>query len=242
MVYGDCIDTIDSHVSALASIWSMAADAIQAEFHTSAEVTVLGISVYVIALATGPLFIAPLSEFYGRNLLYRISLTGYFVFQCLTAFGHKIESLIIGRALTGFFGSGFLSNVAGSISDLFWRWVFYVFAIWTAVNAIIVIVFIDETYAPILLVRKAERLRKLQSEQEQNEFVIRAPLEIKEKKGILITVLQNTTRPITLLVKEPIMLWLCFYTGFEMAILYFFFVAFPLVFGDVYKFNIQEVG
>ena len=41
-----------------------------AEWHVSAYVTTLGISLYVEGLGLGPLLLGPLSEFYGRNAVY----------------------------------------------------------------------------------------------------------------------------------------------------------------------------
>lgn len=39
----------------------------EAEFHSSSEVTILGLSLFVLGLGIGPLFLGPLSEFYGRR-------------------------------------------------------------------------------------------------------------------------------------------------------------------------------
>lgn len=53
---------IDLSVSWGASCFSPAQKKFQKDFETSAEVTTLGLSLYVLGLALGPMFLAPLSE------------------------------------------------------------------------------------------------------------------------------------------------------------------------------------
>jgi multidrug resistance protein len=257
--------------TALSSMWSTVSASIQKEFGSSFEVTVLGISLFMVCLASGPLLIAPLSEFYGRKPLYTISYLIYFATQFITAFGKNIGTLLVGRALSGFFGSVFLSNTPGTISDIFYphqltlpmtlftigpfvgpglgpvisgfivasvgyKWTFYVFLIWSGVLLIAVFFLVPETYAPILKVKKAKRLRKTTGNEK-----LYAEFERKDK-NILRAVRTNCTRPFLLLALDPMILLLCFYSGFLLAIVYFFFIAFPLVFEDVYGFKIQFVG
>ncbi|EEB97669.1 hypothetical protein MPER_02970, partial [Moniliophthora perniciosa FA553] len=42
------------------------------EFHVSHIVTILTISLFVVGLGVGPLVVGPLSEVYGRNIIYRV--------------------------------------------------------------------------------------------------------------------------------------------------------------------------
>lgn len=46
---------------------------INKEFHASTEVAILGVSMFVLGLAIGPLFWAPFSELYGRQKLFFIT-------------------------------------------------------------------------------------------------------------------------------------------------------------------------
>ena len=50
------------------------------------------------------------------------------------------------------------------------------------------------------------------------------------------------TRPIMMLIKEPVLFVVSFYMSFIYAILYLFFTAYPIVFQGVYKFNPGEGG
>ena len=55
-------------------------------FHVGKEVTILGVSLFVLGLGMGPLVVGPLSEIYGRNWVYRISYGLFFAFSWAVAF------------------------------------------------------------------------------------------------------------------------------------------------------------
>ena len=63
---------------------------IENSFHVGREVAVLGISLYVMGLGIGPLFAGPISELYGRNIVYRTSFALFFVFSFPVAFAPDI--------------------------------------------------------------------------------------------------------------------------------------------------------
>jgi MFS family permease len=48
-----------------------------AEFHWSRLVSTLGISTYVLGIGVGPMFLGPLSEFFGRRPIYLVAWTLY---------------------------------------------------------------------------------------------------------------------------------------------------------------------
>lgn len=98
---------------------------------------ILGISLFVEGLGCGPLLLGPLSEFYGRNPVYRVSYTIFWIFSWPVAFAPNIGErmslfdtrrristattavFLVFRFLSGFAGSAFLSVAGGSVSDLF---------------------------------------------------------------------------------------------------------------------------
>jgi MFS family permease len=112
-------------------------DGLSTEFHVSHVAAILSISLYVLGLGFGPLLVGPLSELYGRNIVYRVSYGLFFVFSWPVAFApnacefgprsslmpHETISFsavyFIFRFVTGFCGSAFLSVAGGSVSDLF---------------------------------------------------------------------------------------------------------------------------
>ena len=100
---------------------SSGATAIGSEFHASTEVVTLDLSLYVLGFALGPLLLAPLSEFYGRNPVYIGSWGLLVIFQIPLAVAPNIATVIVCRFLQGFFGSAPLTNTGGTVSDLWAR-------------------------------------------------------------------------------------------------------------------------
>jgi MFS family permease len=60
-------------VTSLSSVAAMTEVPVAREFHVSKLVATLGVSLFVEGLGVGPLVVGPLSEVYGRNLIYRTS-------------------------------------------------------------------------------------------------------------------------------------------------------------------------
>lgn len=74
---------------------------------------------FVIMLGLGPLFLAPLSETFGRRKLYLVCFTCFSLLQIPSALAPNVETLIAMRTLSGFFGSVGIANGGGTISDMF---------------------------------------------------------------------------------------------------------------------------
>jgi hypothetical protein len=84
-------------------------------FHVSTEVVILGISMFAI----GPLFWAPLSELYGRQIPFFISYMALTAFNAGAAGAPTMAALIVLRFFAGSFGSSPLTNAGGVIADMF---------------------------------------------------------------------------------------------------------------------------
>lgn len=89
------------------------------QFRCSQEVATLGVSLFVLGFAIGPLLWAPLSEMYGRQVLYTGTYCALTAFAAGCAGAQNIETLIILRFFAGAFGSSPLTNAGGVISDMF---------------------------------------------------------------------------------------------------------------------------
>ncbi|KAF4963956.1 hypothetical protein FSARC_8091 [Fusarium sarcochroum] len=89
------------------------------EFHVSTEVVILGISMFVLGFAIGPLFWAPLSELYGRQIPFFISYMSLTAFNAGAAGAPTMAALIVLRFFAGSFGSSPLTNAGGIIADMF---------------------------------------------------------------------------------------------------------------------------
>ena len=85
---------------------------VTAELNVPQLAVVGGLSLYVAGLEIGPLFLGPLSEFYGRRPIYLVSFL-----PC--ALARHIAVLLVFRFLTGMAGSAFLSVAGGSMGGMF---------------------------------------------------------------------------------------------------------------------------
>lgn len=88
------------------------------DLNVSVEVTGLVTTLFLLGYCAGPLFWAPLSEFYGRRNIFRISFTLYFAFGFLCAFTPTFAGLLVGRFLTGTAASAALTNAPGVLADI----------------------------------------------------------------------------------------------------------------------------
>lgn len=94
---------------------------IQKEFHVSAEITTLALSLYVLGFAVGPVLLAPLSEYFGRQPVYVVSWFILFIFQLPVALAPNIGTILVCRFIGGFAGGAPLTNTGGTVSDLWSR-------------------------------------------------------------------------------------------------------------------------
>ncbi|KAK3196562.1 hypothetical protein K4F52_000444 [Lecanicillium sp. MT-2017a] len=119
--------------------------------------------------------------------------------------------------------SGFTSPSIG------WRWAFWIGLIYAGATLLLIVV-LPETYAPILMQRRAAALRK--QDPVANALVV-APRELEstDLAQLLRVVL---TRPLRMLVSEPIVSTTCAYLALVYTIFYMSFQAFPIIFEDLY--------
>lgn len=90
-----------------------------AEFKsTNTELGAFVVSVYVLGFAVGPLLIAPLSEMYGRLILYHTCNILFVLFIAACALSPNLSTLIGFRFIAGCAGSAPLTLGGGSIADM----------------------------------------------------------------------------------------------------------------------------
>jgi len=247
-------------VSFCSSAFSGGIEQVMMEFHVSQEVVTLGISLFVLGFAFGPLLWAPFSEIYGRQIVFFGTYLAFVAFNAGVAGASNIHGLLILRFLAAAFGSSPLTNAGGVIADLFnaqerglamglfsaapfmgpvlgpiiggflgqadgWRWVSGLMAIWSGALLVLASVLVPETYPPVLLRKRAERLSKLSGK------VYRSRIDIGQGKTSLGEAFSTgLKRPWILLFCEPIVLLLSLYHAIIYGILYMLFGAFPIVY------------
>ena len=106
-------------VAFVSSAYSGAVAQILVQFHSSQEVGTLGISLFVLGFAIGPLLWAPFSELYGRQILFIGTYAALTAFNAGAAGANSMATLIVLRFLAGAFGSSPLTNAGGVIADMF---------------------------------------------------------------------------------------------------------------------------
>ncbi|GEQ69350.1 hypothetical protein JCM33374_g3021 [Metschnikowia sp. JCM 33374] len=148
----------------------------------------------------------------------------------------------LSKALVVYSSSCFVGPALGPLisglicQNISYRWQFRVMCIWSGLMTILVLIFVPETYEPILLKRKAKRLRKTTGDQRYY-----AAIEIHHI-SLYESILMSSKRPILLLLNDRVTVVLCFYSGFILGIIYMFFVSFPHIMQTVYNFNLQAQG
>ena len=138
--------------------------------------------------------------------------------------------------ITPFFGP-VVGPVLGGFLNYFttWRWTFYVLSIWTGV-ILTCLIFVPETYHPVLHTRKATALRA-----STGNSAYQSASELAKRSNFLSTkIVQSLYRPFQLLFLEPMSLYLCLYSSLLVGVLYLFFGAFPLVFRTNHGFNLWQ--
>lgn len=89
------------------------------DLHVSSEAAGLVTTLFLLGYVAGPLFWAPLSEYYGRRPIFHISFAVYIAFGFLCAFTPNFAGLLVGRFLTGIAASAALTNAPGILADLY---------------------------------------------------------------------------------------------------------------------------
>ena len=116
-----------------------------------------------------------------------------------------------------------------------WRWTFWVGLI-VAGASLIFLCFLPETYGPIILKKRAKRIRK-----ESGNANIFAAIEL-EKKGARQMMTVTLMRPVHMIFYEAIVLFACLYLSLAYAIFYLFFEAYPIIFEGLYHMNTGIAG
>jgi MFS family permease len=107
------------NVTFLSSAYSGTVKELKAEFKSSEEAILAGISLFVLGFAFGPCFWAPLSETYGRRVLFYTTFAGLAAVTAGCAGSNTMATLLVLRFLGGTFAASPLTNAGGVIADLF---------------------------------------------------------------------------------------------------------------------------
>ncbi|CAK7237298.1 hypothetical protein SEUCBS140593_009912 [Sporothrix eucalyptigena] len=117
LIFSVTIMTVLSPIGS--TISSAAASDIMDHFHSDNEtVAALMTTIYLLGYSFGPMAIAPLSELYGRAILYKVCIVWFIIFHVACAASPNLGALIVFRFLAGVGGSCPVTLGTGSIADV----------------------------------------------------------------------------------------------------------------------------
>lgn len=89
------------------------------DFHQESPIIgTLTISIFLLGFSLGPLIMAPLSELYGRLLVYHLSTATFIAFLLACGWSKNMTSFLIFRFIAGCAGSSPSTIGGGTIADL----------------------------------------------------------------------------------------------------------------------------
>ncbi|KAG0140084.1 hypothetical protein CROQUDRAFT_53795, partial [Cronartium quercuum f. sp. fusiforme G11] len=227
----------------------------------------LAMSLCAIGLGIGPLIYAPISEYYGRKRVYVLSMALYTLCTIPSALATCPEVLLIARAFAGLFGGAPLTNVGGSIADI-WELdsrglpmailTYFTFAgpvlgpligtyvtdlwgwraaYWTLV-AFSAVSVIMALVVPETLSLPREILTENGAVKFKNSFA--RPMTHCELFWPQVKL--AIVKPFKMLSTEPILVCMTAYLSLITVILYYYFFAYPLIFQNVYGYGNRKVA
>ncbi|KAF3393815.1 hypothetical protein F1880_005364 [Penicillium rolfsii] len=245
-------------------MFSPGIDQASRDFGIGTEVGRLCTTLFVLGFATGPMIWAPFSELRGRKLPLVTAIIGEGIFTIACAAAKDAQTLIICRFFAGVCGAGQLTVVPGLLADMYdntyrgvaialyaltvfggpflgpiagsytassylgWRWTLLIPAILALSLGLLSVCFLKESYPPCVLIAKAASIRKSSGNWGIHARQEEAELEIAD------LVEKYLTRPLRLLVTEPVLLLISLYMSFIYGLVYALLGAYPYVFEVVH--------
>ncbi|KAF8910195.1 MFS polyamine transporter [Gymnopilus junonius] len=240
------------------------------ELHTQQEITNLTVTCFVMGFGIGPLFMAPLSEVFGRKPVYCVSMFMYFIFTLPSMLAHNAATLVVGRMIAGLAASAPMCNVGGSIADV-WAveergapmaifsatlfmgpclgpmvggWIGMRVG-WRWIYRVLFIYlgisFISTLIIPESLAPILLR-KKAEALRKKTGDNSYCTVEQLEKADFRDTIVVALLRPLAMLFQEPIVIFMTGYLSFIYSLLYLMFFAFPIAFAEIRGFNMGITG
>ncbi|KAK1847189.1 major facilitator superfamily transporter [Colletotrichum chrysophilum] len=265
-----CLGTVC--VTCTSSIYTATYTQMNPEFGVSSLVATLGLSSFVLGIGLGPAVISPLSESYGRRPIYLTTWLLFIISTIPSAVARNIETIVITRFFSGFFGGTFLSVAGGSCGDMFPPHKiqtpmalvslapfagpctgpllggfinYYLNFRWTYYIMIIwaaVILVMIFFFAPETYHSVLLRAKAQRLRKETGDDRYHVPAEHSLPASKTRAVATSIVRPCQFLVFEPMCLCLNIFSAILLGILYLFFLAFPMVFRNQYDLNLWQGG
>ncbi|KAH9478470.1 Efflux pump radE [Psilocybe cubensis] len=229
-------------------------------------IVALTLTIFLLSFAIGPLFLAPLSEMYGRTWILHIGNLFNIAFNLGCAFAPTTGALIGFRFLSGFSGSAPIAVGGGSVSDLFdardrakamamynlgpllgpaigpvaGGFITQTIGVKWVFIVIAILSGVGSAIAiPFLRETYAPIIRYRRAMRDgDDEKAARAHPALIEAQGSLHKIIWvSVTRPLEMLFRSFICFVLSLYMAFNYGIYYLMFSTFPALFSDTYGFG-----
>ncbi|KAH8124926.1 hypothetical protein ACSS6W_005166 [Trichoderma asperelloides] len=237
---------------------------------TSEELAAFCVSVYVLGFAAGPMFFAPLSEIYGRSIIYNITNVGFIVFVVACAKAPSLNALIVFRFFCGIFGSVPITIGGGSIADMIVQEKRGVamasFAIGPMLGPVVgpvvggfittglgwrwvfwIMAILSGTFSLLFLAFSRESFaavligrKTIRLRKETGNPLLRSKLDTGLSNAAYIK--RSIQRPFKMLIMSPISIICGIYVGIAYAYLYLMFTSLTPLFMEIYHFKTSYAG
>lgn len=188
-----------------------------------------------------------LTPTYGGLLALRF-ITGFLGSPCLATGGATVQDIFsfmkIPYGLTAWVAAAFSAPALGPLLSGFavmskgWRWSMWE-VLWMS-SPVLILMFVSfpETSASNILLRRAQRLRRI-----TGNPIYRSQSEINlENMTPRQIVTDALIKPMQITFQDPAVLFTNLYAGFLYGVYYSYFEVFPLVYIDIYGFNLGTMG
>ncbi|KAL2681846.1 major facilitator superfamily domain-containing protein [Phyllosticta citricarpa] len=239
-----------------------------ADFNISSKtVVVLGMTTYLCALACGSLFLAPMSEMFGRRPIYIVSMALFTILVLPCALAKNLEAILITRFFGALAGSSMIANAPGTVADIVNdEYRAFAFSIWSIgpMNGVRPLVggFVYQylgwrwtnwvvmccggvSFVLMCFVRETYApaiLRQRAAARRRETGNPKWWSRYDDKSPFWPMLKVNLSRPFTMAVFEPICIFWNLYVAVIYAILYLCFVAYPIVFTNIRGFSPGVTG
>ncbi|KAK9242515.1 major facilitator superfamily domain-containing protein [Lipomyces tetrasporus] len=219
-------------------------------FAPMSEIPALGRSVpYMITFAFFVILSVPTAivDNFGGLLVLRF-LQGFFGSPCLANGGASMQDMYsllkLPYALTFWVSAAYCGPALGPLISGFavpaenWRWSLWEIVWMSGPVFLLFFICLPETSASNILLRRAQRLRRLTGNQN-----LKSQSEI-DQASITVSkiVVEALLKPWEISIKDPAVAFTHIYTSIIYGIYYSYFEVFPLVYIDIYKMNLGEMG
>ncbi|CAF3625106.1 unnamed protein product [Fusarium graminearum] len=175
-------------------------------------------------------------------------LQGFFGSPCLASGGASLGDIYsfmaLPYAMMAWVAAAYCGPALGPLLSGFavpakgWRWSLYE-SIWASAPIfILMFLLLPETSGANILLRRAERLRKLTGNE---RFMSQSEIDQRHMKVSAIA-LDALIKPMEITIKDPAVLFVQIYTAIIYGIYYSFFEVFPRVYPVYYNMNLGEIG